>query len=151
MDLLELLDADKAQILSEATVALERSRLKHYEEAGQQARFDRLEALYDLTVESLRSRDLTPIIAHSERVAEERFEAGFDISEVQTAYNVLEERIWKHVVAQMPPDALPEAIGLLSTVLGRGKDALARQYVSLASHQHMPSLDVGAMFKGTYG
>ena len=151
MDLLELLNADKAQILSEAAVALERSRLKHYEEAGRKAQFERLEALYELTVESLRSRDLTPIIAHSEHVAEERYAAGFDIGEVQTAYNVLEERIWQHVVAKIPPEDLAEAIGLLSTVLGRGRDALARKYVALASHQRAPSLDVTALFKGTYG
>jgi hypothetical protein len=42
---------------------------------------------------------------------------------------------------------LAEAAGLLTTVLGAGKDALARTYVSLASEQHVPSLDLGALFQ----
>jgi hypothetical protein len=38
---------------------------------------------------------------------------------------------------------------LLTTVLGVGKDALARTYVSLASHEHVSSLDLRALFEGT--
>ena len=50
--------------------------------------------MYALVVASVLTRDLVPMIDHSNRVARERFEAGFDISEVQTAFNVLEEEIW---------------------------------------------------------
>ena len=34
------------------------------------------------------------------------------------------------------------------TVLGAGRDALARAYVSRASQQHVTSLDLGALFRG---
>ncbi len=74
---------------------------------------------------------------------------GFGISEVQTAFNVVEEAMCRHVVAGVPPDELAEAVGLLGTILGFGKDALARTYVSLASHRRVPSLDLSAMFAGT--
>jgi hypothetical protein len=37
----------------------------------------------------------------------------------------------------------------MSTVLGAGKDALARTYVSLAGHRHVTSLDLSALFRGT--
>lgn len=151
MNLETLFEANREQILSEAAVALQRSHLKHYEAAGVVAQRVRLEELYELTLESLRARDLTAVIAHSERVADERYAAGFDIGEVQTAYNVLEERIWKHIVTNVAPEDLGEAVGLISTVLGAGKDALARRYVVLASHQRAPRLDVSALFKGTYG
>lgn len=52
------------------------------------------------------------------------------------------------VVAAEPPSELAECIGLLGTVLGVGKDALARSYVSLASHRHVPSLDLSALCEG---
>ena len=71
------------------------------------------------------------------------------IGEVQTAFNVLEESMWRHVVAEVPTDELVESLGLLSTVLGVGKDVLARTYVSLASHEHVTSLDLRALFEGT--
>ena len=38
---------------------------------------------------------------------------------------------------------------LLSTVLGFGKDALARTFVELASKRHVRSLDLTALFAGT--
>ena len=56
--------------------------------------------------------------------------------------------MWRRVVAATPPDELAEAVGLLTTVLGFGKDALARKYVSLSSERHVPSLDLSALFGG---
>jgi hypothetical protein len=85
---------------------------------------------------------------YAEKVAEQRFDQGFDISEVQMAFNALEEAMWRRVVDGTTPDELAEAVGLLSTVLGFGKDALARKYVSLASERHVPSLDLTALFAG---
>ena len=57
--------------------------------------------------------------------------------------------MWRQIVAEAAPDELAEATGLLSTVLGFGKDVLARTYVSLASQRHVPTLDLSAMFAGT--
>lgn len=57
--------------------------------------------------------------------------------------------MWRRVVSAESELDLAEAIGLLSTVLGFGKDAFAREYVSLASKRHVPSLDLSALFRGT--
>ena len=63
-----------------------------------------------------------------------------------SSLNVLEQAIWRRVVADVAPEDLAEAIGLVGTILGHGKDALARRYVSLASQRHVPSLDLTALF-----
>jgi hypothetical protein len=60
----------------------------------------------------------------------------------------LEEAIWRVVIAQQPAQDLLESSGLIGTVLGAGKDALARQWVSLATKQHVTSLDLSALFQG---
>jgi hypothetical protein len=39
--------------------------------------------------------------------------------------------------------------GLLSTILGFGKDALARRYLHLSSQRHVPSLDLSALLAAT--
>ena len=50
----------------------------------------------------------------------------------------------------MEPSQYPEAFGLVSTVLGAGKQALATTYVALVSqNQDVHSLDLTALFKGT--
>ena len=55
----------------------------------------------------------------------------------------------KNPGVEAAPEDLAEATGLMNTVLGFGKDVLARTYVSLASRRHVRSLDLTAMFAGT--
>ena len=149
MDVDVLLENARPEVLDEAFATLESSHLAHYEAAGEPFTRQRLADLYDLVVTALRERDLSPVVTYAREVADERFNGGFDISEVQTAFNSLEAAMWRRLVADEPPAELPEAIGLLSTVLGAGKDSLARTYVSLAGDRHVPSLDLSALFRGT--
>lgn len=149
MTLDEILTAAEPQLLDEAFAALERTHLEHYEHAGEVFTRQRLSNLYDLIVGAIRDRSLTHLIEGSSQIAKERFDGGFDVSEVQSAFNGLEEAMWRRVVAEVPPENLAEAIGLLSTVVGAGKDAVAREYVSMASQRHVPSLDLLALFEGT--
>ena len=149
MTLDELLMQDESGLLDEAYATLERSHVAHYEAAGEGFTRQRLADLLHLVITAIRTRNLAEVSEYSEAVAVERFDQGFDISEVQAAYNALEEVAWKRVVNSELCVDLPEAIGLLSTVLGFAKDALARKYVSLASQRHVPSLDLSALFEGT--
>ena len=149
MELIAVLDDARAEILDEAAEGLERSHLGHYHASGPEELRRRLEALFDIVVDCLRGRKLDRVIKYAEQIGRDRFTSGFGIGEVQTAFNVLEESMWHHVVAGVPTGELVESLGLLSTVLGVGKDALARTYVSLASQEHVPSLDLRALFQGT--
>jgi hypothetical protein len=76
----------------------------------------------------------------------------------------VEQRPWWATRSETQPSALkpckprlpqeigvPETLGLVSTILGAAKDALARKYVSLATNTHAPSLDMQALFAGTEG
>jgi hypothetical protein len=145
-DVLEVLTHEADAIVESAATAL--SDIRHYAEAGPDVARDRVRQLLALVVESVSTRDLVPMIDHATRIAQERFDAGFDIREVQTAFNVLEEAIWVKVIDATPPRDLAEALGLVGTVLGAGRDALACTYVSLATHQHVPSLNLSALFRG---
>jgi hypothetical protein len=147
----DLLGRERAAIVSDAEAALARAHSRHYESAGEDAVRQRLEALYDHLVEAVGERDLGPMLAYAERIAEERFNAGYDLAEVQTAFNALEEATWSRVFAELEPSQLAESLGLVSTVLGAAKDALGRRYVSLATNAHAPSLDLQALFAGTEG
>ena len=97
----------------------------------------------------MKERNLGPMIAHADTVARERFASGFDLWEVQTAFNVLEETIWQRILAEMPAGEFARALGLVSTILGAGKDALARRYVALATKTRAPSLNLQSLFSGT--
>ena len=149
MNLLQLLEVNADNILAEANNALGRRRLKRYEEVGAEQREVRLRKLYTLTLQSIKQRNLAPLVEYVENAAQEQFTSGFDLYEVQTAFNVLEEAIWQQIVKELPASELAEALGLISTALGTGKDALARIYVSLASKVRAPSLNLTELCKGT--
>jgi hypothetical protein len=148
MDLVGVLRTTHDDCLEEALGALGRAHLRHYEASGSEWSRQRLDDLFDLVIECLAKNTLGPICDYARTVAEERFDAGFGISEVQSGFNVLEEAIWHVVMPQVPADDLLEAAGLVGTVFGAGKDALARTWVSLATSQHVPSLDLSALFEG---
>ena len=148
MNLDQLLHERMNEILSEAETSLSRAHLTSYEKAGEEHNRQRLKALYVLAVRAIAERNLGPMLAHAEDVARERFESGFDLSEVQTAFNVLEEAAWKFIMKNLPPVEFGEAIGLVSTVLGAGKDTFGRTYVTLASKSKAPSLDLRSLFAG---
>jgi len=145
-DLMVDLRVAEEEVLRVATEALGRAHLKHY--AGTVEPYHRLSDLYAVVLECLATRALVPMSRHAEAIADERFRAGFGIAEVQTAFNVLEEAIWHIVIFRLPPGQVVRAAGLVGTVLGVGKDSLARRWVSLATSQHVPSLDLAALFDG---
>jgi hypothetical protein len=150
MELSKLLHERMNEIISEAEASLSRSHLTHYEKEDAEHNRQKLKALYVLAVRAIAEKNLGPMLAYAETVARERYEASFDLSEVQTAFNVLEEAAWRFVVKNLPPVEYGEAIGMISTVLGAGKDMLARTYVMLASKSKAPSFDLRSIFAGTY-
>jgi hypothetical protein len=149
MNLSQLLQDRTNEIIDEATDAMVRARAKHYEEAGREHVHQRLKALYVLTVRGVKERNLGPMVAHVENIARERFASGYDLWEVQTAFNLLEEAIWKRILKELTADEYAQALGLVSTVLGIGKDTLARRYVTLATKVKAPSLNMQSLFSGT--
>jgi hypothetical protein len=99
----------------------------------------------------LSEADLGPVITLAREVARERFTSGYDLTEVQSAFSALETATWTRVLAELDPTQFAQTLGLVSTILGAGKDALGREYVSLAADAHTPSLDLRALFAGTAG
>ena len=151
MNFHQFLHEGRQEILAQAVERVGQAHLEHYEQAGTDRVHQRLDDLLSLTIDAVRDRNLAPVVAHANAVAQERFEGGVDLSEVQRAYNVLEEVIWWRILKHLPPEQQGEALGLVGTVLGSGKDTLARKYVSLATQTHTPSLDLKALFSGTDG
>jgi len=151
MQLDQFLHDRSTDILNDAATAMARAHVTHYEAAGSEHTHQRLKALMVLTVRAVKDRNLGPMVAHADSIARERFNAGYDLWEVQTAFNVLEEAVWLRVMKELPPAELPEALGLVSTILGIGKDTLARRYVSLAAKTRVTSLNLQSLFTGVDG
>lgn len=149
MDLATFMEERRAPILESSTDALVRAKMPHYDAAGLERVRERLATLFDRVREAVRDRDTTVLVEHARCIARERFEAGFDLTEVQTALNVLEEAIWRRVLDETPPEDYAAALGCVSTALGVAKDALGSEYVSLASKTHTQTLDLSALFQGT--
>ena len=144
----DFLAVQRAAIVDAAVAAVVDAHASHYDSAGPDEIRARLDALFDRLVDASATRDLGGVVAYARRLAGERFSAGYDLSEVQTAINALEEAVWGRVFSELQPREFAEALGLVTTTLGAAKDALAREYVSLATRAHAPSLDLRALFAG---
>jgi hypothetical protein len=98
---IDFLMRDRKAIIDAAETALNQTHSHHYDDAGTFVARQRLEALLDSLLESLAKQDLGPILAHAHQIAQERFSSGYDLSEVQAAFNALEAATWARVFATL--------------------------------------------------
>ena len=126
-------------LVAEALTMMTEARLEHYDAAGLPTVRERLERLLTVALSCLDAGEADQIVAYMTRVGRERFSAGYDLHEVQTSANVMEEALWRRIPSLVPPDEIPRALGLVSSLFSAGKDALARTYVSLAASAKAPS------------
>ncbi len=145
-DLATVLEQLRETVLAEAGEALECARLRHYAASSAADNAARLRNLYEVLQTSVHGMNVLPMVRYAEAVAQERHDSGFDLAEVQTAFNVLEEALWRGIASEVPPEDHPLAFRLVSTVLGAGKQALAVQYVAMAWRTGTPALDMNALF-----
>ena len=146
MELNELLESQSSEILENALKSLNRAHLKSYHSSSESDNKKRLLNLLTLTRQCVLEKKLLPMKEYAAQIAKERFTAGFDLHEVHTAFNALEEEIWNRITKFINPEKLGESLGLISTVLGAGKEELGLTYVSLASKTKTQTLDLKELF-----
>lgn len=146
-----VLSSAATEIVDEAYSELHPQAHPHYAALGETVVRQYLTELFQLVVNGVAHREAVHLVQHAERIAEERFHAGFDLGEVQAAFNALEQAMWRRVTAAEHTAEILTWVGMLSSILGAGKDALARVYVHLASYRHAPHVDVEALYGGTEG
>lgn len=149
MELLPFRHEYKHEILKGCVEKIQKLKLAHYDTVGPEALAKRFEVLYHLLYECIKDKQVKNIINYAEKIAQERFEDGYDLMEVQTAFNTIEELVWQKIIEHIPAPNLGEALGIVSTIPGNGKDKLASSYVSLASKRNIASIDMHRLFDGT--
>ena len=135
MDLAELLQRWADDLVSDALAELRQARLKHYEANSESVLHDRVATFFERATECVRNCRADPIVDYTAQIARERYNCGYDLYEVQTAINVLEEALWRRILNSLEPGDLAHALGLVNAIFGIAKDVLAQTYVSLVEQQ----------------
>ena len=91
-----------------------------------------MQQLFELVQRCVHEGHAEPIITPSQQIAADRFVAGIDLAEVQAAFAALEDVLWRHLAGTVSAGQRLETLRLVNVILGTGRDALARTYVSLA-------------------
>jgi methylmalonyl-CoA decarboxylase len=138
METSAVLASAEDRVVDEAAAALERRDQADHQASSAEERRRYVRHLFGLVVQCAHEGHAEPIIASSQQVAAHRFVAGSDITEIQGTFNVLEEALWRHIASTMAGDQRIEALRLVNTILGAGRDAAARTYVDLASRAARP-------------
>ncbi len=123
------------RVIGEALAALnERDQAGCLASSPTERRQD-MEHLFELIQRCVHEGHCEPIIGPAQRMAADHFANGIEIAEVQAAFTVLENVLWRQLAdALSGDDQRLETLRLINVILGAGRDALARTYVSLASH-----------------
>ena len=146
MDLNTILETKFNEIIDSSLLSLNRARLESYHQSPEEENRERFEKLVKLIQQGVKEKSLQPIRDYSTAIAKERFIDGYDLQEVFTAYNVIEEEIWKQVTAGVDTTQIGRSLGLISTVIGAGKESLSVTYVSLATKTKMKTFNLSEIF-----
>jgi len=123
-----LLREGEQTIVEKAAVNLGNYRLKNYEMAKLSEIEWWLGALFSALCDSIQQKCLEPFLKYSEKLGRLRAEKGFDLKEVQIAYNLLEEHIWEVVLEKGDPKTRAEDLVQISEIVAAGKDKLTKWY-----------------------
>jgi hypothetical protein len=148
VELSELFRSWEEDLVNEAVTELRHARLKHYIADGEEITRERVGRFIERAMECFAARRAQPMVEHAENIARERHAAGYDLFEVQTAINVIEEALWKRVLSSVEPDELAHALGMVNAIFGMSKDVLARTYVSLATNREAPRKELDEILDG---
>jgi len=150
MELDSLLGQEAMHIVDASMHALKNADMAHYKASATEENRERFLTLIRLLVEAIRDKTLLPMKEYGKLVAKQRHEKGFSLLEVFTAFNVLEESIWKRLIEKVEPELHAKYLGLVSTILSRGKETLALTYVDLAVEDPNPIRDYQALLSRIY-
>jgi methylmalonyl-CoA decarboxylase len=92
--------------------------------------------LFHLVLRSMHAGRAEQIIRPSEQIAAHCYAAGVDFTEAQEAFTVLAGVLWRFLTGALAGEQMVQALGLLNAIVGAGKDALARAYVTLATRDN---------------
>jgi len=132
VDAAAILASAEDRVIDEAVGALEQLDQGRQSPLPDRRRRDARQ-LFRLVLRCVRAGRAEPIIRPSEQIAVHSYAAGIDLTEVQEAFNVLAEVLWRHLTSAPAGEQLVQALGLLNAIVGAGKDAMARTYVTLAT------------------
>ena len=138
METSAVLASAQDRVVSDVVASLGRRDQAHHHASSPEQRRREVRHLFELVLRCVQEGSAEPIITPAEQIAADRFAGGADLAEVQGAFNILEEVLWRHVAGTFAGDQRVEALGLVNAALGAGKDALARTYVALASRAASP-------------
>jgi hypothetical protein len=126
----------------------------HYREAPQDERRARVERLVAAFLEGLRAGGPAPFVAHVRKVAGERAAEGYPLGEIQHALSALEAQAWPIVTgAGGDTDVVVRRLALVTGIVGRGKDELARAFLEHKERAEAKASQLAErldrLFKGT--
>jgi methylmalonyl-CoA decarboxylase len=137
-DISAALAGAREQVVGEALAALEQRDQAGQHGSGAAERRRDVEHLFEMVERCVQQGHADPILLPSQQMAADRFVAGIDIAEIQAAFAALEDVLWRHLAGTVSDEQRVETLRLMNIILGTGRDALARTYVSLASHPRNP-------------
>ncbi|MCI0448357.1 MAG: hypothetical protein L0Y79_01050 [Chlorobi bacterium] len=132
MTLLELLYYKPDLILLDSTNCLVRAQLQHYKPLSPELIRFRFLKLFQALVKCVETNSFNGIIKFMDKVSDERYELGFEIHEVQTAINILEECLWKKILKFVDDDKQISAMKQVTRILCNAKMELAGRYALLS-------------------
>jgi hypothetical protein len=154
--LASLLSARAGALAAGLEAALLAQDAPHYRQAPADERRARVERLVAAFLEAVRASGPAPFVAYVHDIAGTRVAEGYPLREIQHALSALEAQAWPLVTAAGgETDQVVRRLALVTGIVGRGKDELARAFLDHKERAEARAATLqqrlDQLFKGTDG
>jgi hypothetical protein len=149
MKLQRIPDLNSGKIIKEVFYLVKnRDNLIHYK-SDESILEKRLNFLYSQIILCLKYNNFSQLNKYAEKIAVERFTAGFSILEVLTVINIFQTIFWKYISLYSPQKDILSNIAIISSIFGELKDEIACNYVNLSEKNREKIFRTESLFEGT--
>lgn len=131
MTLLELCYNKPDLILLDSTDSLIRADLPHYVDLSPGLIRFRILKLQQALIKCIENQSCDKLLEYMKTVAVERFNQHYDLYEILTVINILEESLWKRISEFVDDDEKYKAMKKVSYLFNAAKEKLISEYASL--------------------
>ncbi len=125
----KILEDNRRVIIIKITRELKNSGSEHFGKMDSKEIKERVQKLYQSLMDAVIEKNFMVFIDYVEDLTLKRIEEGFGLKEIQLSLTSLEKNVWKIIVDESSINDVIKYLGIITNIIGEGKDHIARIFL----------------------
>ncbi len=138
--LIALIQEHKEELIARTSNKLQKFTPSHYESVAYEQHLKREEWFLNVLLQTLQDDTCASLPAYVKQLGEERANEGYDLQELEEAFDIVEDTIWEVVTKYCPLEySLLDMLALVRKFIREAKNSIGQHFLdeALTTQQHL--------------